>query len=247
MLIGILPETIIYGFGALEQRIASNRYRCRVDGQNDGEPVLCVVPSKGEVRRRATNGQIVRRFALCSVMLLCYRFQKTGGLIGDISVHMIRFLDQVVEIVLSCGMWLGLPLATLLFLQWPLREVFGAYSGEANDIGQWIFAVYVALSVTAATRAKLHLSTDALAQHYSNRCRQHLSRFATAISLVPWAIFVLVTSRHIVVSSILSLERFPDTLNPGYFLVKLALWLLACLILLEGIIELFREAPVAGE
>ena len=40
--------------------------------------------------------------------------------------------------------------------------------------------------------------------------------------------------------SVLSLERFPDTFNPGYFLIKVALWLLALLVLIQGVIDLFR-------
>jgi multisubunit Na+/H+ antiporter MnhG subunit len=51
---------------------------------------------------------------------------------------------------------------------------------------------------------------------------------------------VLVTSRAIVWNSVIGLERFPDTFNPGYFIVKLALWLLALLMLIEGMIGLFR-------
>jgi hypothetical protein len=41
----------------------------------------------------------------------------------------------------------------------------------------------------------------------------------------------------------LLLERFADTNNSGYFIVKLALLLLALLVLAEGVIELFRPAP----
>jgi hypothetical protein len=39
-----------------------------------------------------------------------------------------------------------------------------SYSREANDLGQIIFALFVAVSVTAATRAGTHLSVDLLAR-----------------------------------------------------------------------------------
>jgi TRAP-type mannitol/chloroaromatic compound transport system permease small subunit len=157
---------------------------------------------------------------------------------------MVRRLDRFVEYVVSYGMWLVLPVVVLLFLQWPLRDIIGAYSREANDLGQWLFALYVAVSVTAATRAKTHLSSDILARHYSAWLRRYLWRLGTVLGLIPWALFVLFTSRHIVMSSILTLELFPDTFNPGYFLIKIALWLLAVLVLIQGSIDLFRPIPM---
>ena len=54
---------------------------------------------------------------------------------------------------------------------------------------------------------------------------------------------MLVTSWSIVRNSTLLLERFADTNNPGYFNIKLALLVLALLVLAEGVIELFRPAP----
>ena len=66
---------------------------------------------------------------------------------------MLAFLDRLVESVLAAAKWLALPIVTLLFLQWPLRDLARAYSREANDLGQWLFAIYVAASITAATRA----------------------------------------------------------------------------------------------
>ena len=140
--------------------------------------------------------------------------------------------------------WLALPVVVLLFLQWPLRTVVGLFSREANDLGQWLFAFYVAASITAATRAKTHLAADTIARHYSDAARQWLSRAGALFGLVPWSIIVLMTSWNIVRDSTLLLERFPDTGNPAYFMIKLALLILALLILIEGLIEVFRPARV---
>jgi TRAP-type mannitol/chloroaromatic compound transport system permease small subunit len=158
---------------------------------------------------------------------------------------LIRILDGVITFVLACGKWLALPVAVLLFLQWPLRDIISAYSREANDLGQLIFALYVACCVTAATRAGTHLSADALARHYSDKTRRILFRLGAAFGLIPWALFVLFSSRNMVLASIVGREAFPDTYNPGYFLIKLALWLLAMLMLLEGVIVLFKPAREA--
>jgi TRAP-type mannitol/chloroaromatic compound transport system permease small subunit len=156
---------------------------------------------------------------------------------------MIRLLDRSVESVLATIKWLALPIVTLLFLQWPLRSLLGAYSRQANDLGQWLFAIYVAASITAATRAKTHLAADTVSRHYSDATRQYLARAGALFGLIPWSIAVLVTSFDIVVNSTLLLERFPDTFDPFYFVIKMALWLLAILMLIEGVIELFRPLP----
>lgn len=157
---------------------------------------------------------------------------------------MLRLLEQFIETVLGAAKWLALPVVTLLFLQWPLRTIVGLYSREANDLGQWLFALYVAASITAATRAKTHLAAETVARSYSEAARQWLARVGALFGLIPWSIIVLVTSWNIVRDSTLLLERFPDTGNPGYFVIKLALLLLALLILIEGVIGLFR--PLAA-
>jgi TRAP-type mannitol/chloroaromatic compound transport system permease small subunit len=149
-------------------------------------------------------------------------------------------LDRLVAAILSGGRWLLLPVVAMLFLQWPLRDFFRAYSREANDLGQWLFALYVAMAFTAATRAHTHLAADAVARLYSEKTRALLVRLGVLFGLVPWALFVIIGGAHLVIPSLRMLEAFPDTLNPGYFFIKLALWLLAGLILMQAIIDFAR-------
>src|ERR1700716_3018124 len=108
------------------------------------------------------------------------------------TARLIDGLDRLVAAILSGGRWLLLPVVALLFLQWPLRDLVQAYSREANDLGQWIFALYVAASFTAATRARTHLAADQLAQKYPPRVRDTLWRLGIVLGLVPWALFVLI-------------------------------------------------------
>jgi TRAP-type mannitol/chloroaromatic compound transport system permease small subunit len=153
-------------------------------------------------------------------------------------------IDSLIDTVVSAGKWLLLPLVALLFLQWPLRDIVRGYSREANDLGQLIFALYVAISVTAATRAGTHLAADMLAQRFSARRRNRLARLGAALGLVPWSLFILYSSKGIVVASIAAREAFPDTSNPGYFIIKAALWVLALLMLAQAVVEIFRPARV---
>ena len=142
--------------------------------------------------------------------------------------------------------WLVLPISLLLFLQWPLRDLVQGYSREANDLGQWLFALYVAASVTAATLGGAHLAADAFARGYSPRTRRALSRVGSLAMLLPWALFVAVSARPIIVSSVQHLERFADSGNPGYFIVKLALWLLTALMLLAVAVEVCPGVSRSG-
>jgi TRAP-type mannitol/chloroaromatic compound transport system permease small subunit len=161
------------------------------------------------------------------------------------TARLIAGLDRLVAAILTAGRWLLLPVAAFLFLQWPLRDLIHAWSREANDLGQWIFALYVAMAFTAATRAHTHLAADALARRYSERTREWLARIGAAVALVPWALFVAIGGAHLVIPSLRMLEKFPDTYNPGYFLIKLALWLLAGLILVQTVINIARPREPA--
>jgi len=150
-------------------------------------------------------------------------------------------LDRVVAGIVAVARWLALPLILLLFLQWPLRDIVRGYSREANDLGQIFFALFVAASITAATRAGTHLAADTLAHRYSPRTRAVLGKIGVVIALLPWAAIVLATSAAPVWNSLKGIEAFPDTNNPGYFLIKFGLWLMAVTALLQGIADLLRR------
>jgi TRAP-type mannitol/chloroaromatic compound transport system permease small subunit len=154
------------------------------------------------------------------------------------------WLDRLIGAIIATAQWLALPLVLLLFLQWPLRDIIHAYSSQANDLGQIVFALYVAVSVSAATRAGTHLAADALAQRYSLRTRDWVKRLGAGLGLLPWALFVLVAGKSFVVPSLLELEAFPETGNPGYFLIKCGLWLMAITIIAQAILDIFRPLPV---
>lgn len=159
---------------------------------------------------------------------------------------LVQALDRTIAALLAVFKWLALPIAMLLFLQWPLRDIVGLWSREANDLGQWLFALYVAASITAATRAGTHLSSDAISRHYTPAARHLIARLATFVGVMPWAAFVLWSGRQAIWSSLLAVEKFPDTNNPGYFVIKLALGLLAGLFLLQGVVDLARPLTVSS-
>lgn len=157
--------------------------------------------------------------------------------------HWTRSLDGALARLTGWGSWLVLPVSLLLFLQWPLRDLVRAHSREANDLGQVLFALYVALAITAATRHGTHLAMDMLARHYGARTRRLLQRAAILVGVLPWCLFLLVAGAPLFRSSILQVERFADTGNPGYVLVKLSAALLALAMAAQAIVDLWRPTP----
>jgi TRAP-type C4-dicarboxylate transport system permease small subunit len=141
--------------------------------------------------------------------------------------------------------WLVLPLSFLLFVQWPLREWLHRGSRDANDLAQWIFGLYVSVALTYATRQGMHLTPNAIAQHYPAAWRRRLLRWAQALVVMPWSLFVLWTATPLTWHAVAQLEAFPDTLNPGYFLLKCGVWLLAALMLMQAALTLW-EPPTTS-
>ena len=142
------------------------------------------------------------------------------------------------DTVQRLGAWLVLPVSALLFLQWPLREWVQRGSREANDLGQCLFALYVALAIAAATRANMHLTAGSISARYRPPTRHRLRVAGIVFGVVPWIAFVGWSSRSTVWASAVGLERFPDTGNAGYFIVKLALWLLLACLLVASVLDL---------
>lgn len=146
----------------------------------------------------------------------------------------VRALDRIVGGASRAASVLALPLSLLLFLQWPLREWLHAYSREANDAAQILFALYVGVAITAATRAHAHLAAGTVP------AGARLPRIAAIVVLAPWSIFLLYAAWASVVQSVRQLEAFPETYNPGYFLIRCALVLLALLVLAQAIVDVLR-------
>lgn len=152
----------------------------------------------------------------------------------------LGILDRALGRSIAMASVLVLPISLLLFLQWPLREWLQAYSREANDLAQVLFALYVSVAITAATRDRSHIAADAFVQRYRAATRRWLAKLAALCALIPWSVFVLYAAWPGVAQSVRQLEGFPETFNPGYFVLKIALLLLALLTLFQGVLDVFR-------
>lgn len=159
------------------------------------------------------------------------------------TTSLLRTLDRLIGGLVAAAKWLALPVIVLLFLQWPLRDFVHHFSREANDLGQIAFALFVAVSVTAATRAGTHLAVDLVAKRYSPRRRALLTRLGSALGLLPWALFVLIAGKTTVLTGLRDLELFQDSGNPGYFLIKVALPVMALAVIGQALIDILRPLP----
>ena len=136
---------------------------------------------------------------------------------------------------------LALPLALLLFAQWPLRDLVQAYSREANDLAQIIFALYMAVAVTWASREGAHIAAGHADSHDAEEAPWR--RWAVLACVAPWSLFVLWTSAPAVWQSVRQLEHFGESFNPGYFVIKLALWLMLVLVLWHAVARTLKPGP----
>jgi TRAP-type mannitol/chloroaromatic compound transport system permease small subunit len=163
---------------------------------------------------------------------------------GTLPGRMLATIDATVRVTTLGGLGLVLAVSLLLFLQWPLREVVQAYSREANDLAQVLFALYAGMAITYATRRDAHLAIEVFAARRPARSRAGIARIAAAIVLVPWSGFLLYAGWPMVAQSVRQFEGFPETFNPGYWVLKLAVALMAILVLLQAIVTVFTpDAP----
>jgi TRAP-type mannitol/chloroaromatic compound transport system permease small subunit len=125
--------------------------------------------------------------------------------------------------------------------------VVGAGSRPANDLAQWVFALYVALALRHTTRVRGHMAADTLASRYPPRVRARLWRWGQTLCVLPWALFVLISAAPQVWQSLRTFEAFPDTFNPLYFIVKCAVWLLALLLALQALADLLTSSNTGTE
>ena len=56
------------------------------------------------------------------------------------------------------------------------------------------------------------------------------------------ALYVAFAGRNMVVPSVLQLEAFPETYNPGYFVIKLALWVMTAVLIAQAVLDIARTS-----
>ena len=145
-------------------------------------------------------------------------------------------LNRALDAACRFAMPLSVAITLLLFMQWPLRDAVGAWSTQANDLAQALFALYVAVALRHAGTRHAHLIArpDLAAPLATARWR----RIGEPLCVLPWALAMVLMSTPAAWQSMRTLESFPESLNPGYFVIKIALWLLAVLLAAQAVLDL---------
>ena len=128
---------------------------------------------------------------------------------------------------------LALAVTVLLFAQWPLREMAGSGALLVNDFAQMLFALYVAVALPWASVRQSHL-----AAHPEALATARWRRIGAALAPLAWCAWVLVTAAVPSWNSLRQAESFPDSFNPGYFVIKIALLIMAALLAWQCLREL---------
>ena len=81
----------------------------------------------------------------------------------------LAILDRTLGRLVAAASILVLPVSLLLFLQWPLREWLLAYSREANDLAQVLFALYVSVAITIIRVVFMRLLKSSICRRQSVR------------------------------------------------------------------------------
>jgi TRAP-type C4-dicarboxylate transport system permease small subunit len=137
-----------------------------------------------------------------------------------------------------------LALAILLCLQWPLRDWVQAHNRTANDWGQIVFAGFMACAISVATWRAEHLSTHGVSGSWLALPRPRAWLLLACV--LPWALLLLWTSLKPMSYAMVNTERFPETLTAGYWLIHLAVTVLAGLAGVSAIASARRSLKTDG-
>lgn len=122
--------------------------------------------------------------------------------------------------------FLALPIVLLvvfLWIQWPMRVFASGNPRLINDMGQIAFAYFwvMAFGIACLSQSHLQISNSGAP---TNAARRAWTGFILSL---PWAIFLVYSAWPLLINSWHENEKFPDSYSPGFYLIKLALVLLA--------------------
>jgi TRAP-type C4-dicarboxylate transport system permease small subunit len=205
---------------------------------NDATPCACTT-----LRLSATTlSELRARYHGC-LCLQCLHALAHDDTTGSPPSAATNPIDRGLNALTRGAMPLAIGVTLLLCMQWPLRDLVHAGSTQANDLAQWLFALYVALSLRHATRHHAHLTARGDLAALSNPTsaqRSHWRAIGASLCLLLWAAYLLIAGWPEVLQAVRSGERFPETDNPGYFMTHVAMLLLALLATWQGARDLWR-------
>ena len=149
-------------------------------------------------------------------------------------------IDAFSDRVGRSAAWLVLAVVGLLFAQVPLREIFHGGHNTANDIGQLVHAALFMIGGAYAMRHDGHVRVDIFHQRMGAKGRAAVELAGTILLLLPWLALLGWYAVPIVLNSLAEREAFAETYTPGYFLLKLLLFVFVALMALQALAGMAR-------
>jgi TRAP-type mannitol/chloroaromatic compound transport system permease small subunit len=114
-------------------------------------------------------------------------------------------------------------LVVLLWSQWPLRVLLLGNARLINDMGQIVFSCFWCVAFAMACVEQSHLQISLKTNKSIEQ--KFISRLLGFFIVFPWALFLTYSSWPLLINSWHEREKFPDSFSPGFYFIKLALFL----------------------
>lgn len=163
---------------------------------------------------------------------------------GDGVKRYIDFVDRLNELIANVLGWLAFAMVLATCTLVILRYLFNAGNLVfLQELIIYLHATTFMLGAAWVLKRDGHVRVDVFYRSASRRCKAWVNSLGTLIFLLPFAFFLLFSSRSFVERSWQLLESSPEPGGiPAVFLLKTLIPLAAVLLILQGTVELVRAA-----
>ncbi len=158
--------------------------------------------------------------------------------------HFADAVEAVIDLAGRTVSWLVLAVVVLVWVQNPLRELRLGGDILANDMGQLAHAAVFMIGAGYAWRWQSLVRVDILFQRVGPRTQAMVNLVGVFLLLLPWLAMVAWVSLPLALAALRIRETFPDTGNPGHFLMKVLLLAFVALVGLQGAAVVARSVAV---
>jgi len=155
------------------------------------------------------------------------------------------WIDTITERLGKALAWLVLVMMLVQFLIVVLRYLFNFNSIPMQESVMYMHAALFLLAAAYTFKHDGHVRVDIFYRGFSPRTQAWVDLLGTLLLLLPFMVFVIVTSLGYVGQSWAILEGSPDNDDiPGVFLLKTLIPAFAVLMIVQGVAEIIRKALI---
>ena len=137
--------------------------------------------------------------------------------------------------------WLNIVLIAVVVVDVLLRWFFSLTAAWVIELEWHLFALIFLLGIPYALQQDRHVRVDLFYERFGQRDRRTVDLFGTLLFLLPWSAVLLYTSLGYAYESWRAGEGSPNPNGiPYFFPIKAVIPLAAALLLLQGLVNVFR-------